>query len=117
MQNYQETININLLNYPDNALMLKTTNKKMCIGLCFFLWVIMSAFISTLSIAQEPQTFNALQLKTLSLQHGLSLNSVTAILQDRRGFLWIGSENGLNRYDGYEFKVYKHLPNDSNSLS
>jgi two-component system sensor histidine kinase ChiS len=97
--------------------MLKTTNKKMCIGLCFFLWVIMPAFISTLSIAQEPQTFNALQLKTLSLQHGLSLNSVTAILQDRRGFLWIGSENGLNRYDGYEFKVYKHLPNDSNSLS
>jgi len=47
---------------------------------------------------------------------GLSHNTVFAVLQDRHGFLWIGTADGLNRYDGYEFKVYRHLPADSTTL-
>lgn len=48
---------------------------------------------------------------------GLSIYSVTALLQDRQGFLWVGTVDGLNRYDGYEFKVFRNNSRDSTSLS
>jgi ligand-binding sensor domain-containing protein len=44
-------------------------------------------------------------------------SSVTCILQDRKGFLWFGTYDGLNKYDGYGFTIYKHEALDSNSLS
>lgn len=53
----------------------------------------------------------------LSLEEGLSQSNVRCILQDKTGFLWIGTQDGLNRYDGYSFRVFKNIPNDSNSLS
>jgi len=52
-----------------------------------------------------------------SVQDGLAQSTVHAILQDRKGFLWIGTDDGLNRYDGYEFGVFRHRPDDSSSLS
>ncbi|MDP4187725.1 MAG: two-component regulator propeller domain-containing protein, partial [Bacteroidota bacterium] len=48
---------------------------------------------------------------------GLSQNTIRCILQDRKGFMWFGTWNGLDRYDGYNFKVYKSNSNDRNSLS
>lgn len=48
---------------------------------------------------------------------GLSNSSVSSILQDSSGFLWLGTQGGLNRYDGYSFKIYENEPFDSNSLS
>lgn len=53
----------------------------------------------------------------LSLADGLSQSVVFTIFQDSRGFLWIGTQDGLNRYDGYNFKIYTHDPEDSTSLS
>ncbi len=53
----------------------------------------------------------------LGLEEGLSQSSVHAILQDRRGFLWFGTEDGLNRYDGRTFKVFKPNPEDPFSIS
>ncbi len=50
-------------------------------------------------------------------ENGLSNLSVSSIVQDERGFLWFGTQSGLNRYDGYEFKVYKKKPFDDNTLS
>lgn len=53
----------------------------------------------------------------IGIDNGLSQNTVFAILQDSRGFLWFGTEDGLNRYDGYMFKLYKHNSDDPGSLS
>ncbi len=57
------------------------------------------------------------RFEQLSLEQGLSQSSVTAILQDRQGFMWFSTQEGLNRYDGYEFKNYRHDPDDPHSLS
>ena len=58
-----------------------------------------------------------LRFDHISIEQGLSQSSVQVILQDRRGFLWFGTEDGLNRYDGYSFKIYKPDPDVPNSLS
>ncbi len=50
-----------------------------------------------------------------STADGLSHSRVEHILQDDRGFMWFGTEDGLNRYDGYDFKVYKNEPVNANS--
>ncbi len=52
----------------------------------------------------------------ITQEQGLSNNAVRCLLQDRRGFLWIGTEDGLNRYDGKAFKVYRHRPDQPASL-
>ena len=43
----------------------------------------------------------------LTVDDGLSQSSVTCIFQDRKGFMWFGTQDGLNRYDGYKFKVFQ----------
>ncbi len=53
----------------------------------------------------------------LSLEEGLSQSIVEAIVQDDVGFMWFATENGLNRYDGYEFTLFTNQANNSNSLS
>jgi ligand-binding sensor domain-containing protein/signal transduction histidine kinase len=58
-----------------------------------------------------------LKFTHLTTNDGLSQSNVTAILQDRRGFMWFATRDGLNRYDGNAFVVYKHNPNDPGSLS
>ncbi len=63
-----------------------------------------------------PQDLN-LRIDRISLEQGLSQSTVNAIIQDRQGFMWFGTEDGLNRYDGYDFVVYKNDPFDSNSIS
>jgi ligand-binding sensor domain-containing protein/signal transduction histidine kinase len=58
-----------------------------------------------------------LKFTHLTTNDGLSQGYVTAILQDRRGFMWFATRDGLNRYDGNTFLVYKNNPNDSATLS
>jgi ligand-binding sensor domain-containing protein len=53
----------------------------------------------------------------LSTSEGLSQIKVSEILQDNQGFMWFGTQYGLNRFDGYNFKVFVHDPRDANSLS
>lgn len=56
-------------------------------------------------------------VRQIRLEEGLSQSTILSIIQDRKGFLWIGTANGLNRYDGYSFKIFSHDPMDSNSIS
>ncbi len=65
-----------------------------------------------LAAASSPIYFDR-----ISVESGLSQSIVTAIFQDRRGFLWVGTTNGLNLFDGCDFTVFRHDPKDSRSLS
>lgn len=58
-----------------------------------------------------------LQFEHFNTEDGLSANTILSIFQDSKGFLWIGTYNGLNKYDGYKFTVYKNSPDDLNSIS
>src|ERR1700712_3079152 len=62
------------------------------------------------------------QSKRLKFEHlqtdaGLSQSNVISIFQDSRGFMWFGTRDGLNKYDGYKFTVYKYDADNENSLS
>ncbi|MFA9391996.1 MAG: two-component regulator propeller domain-containing protein [Prolixibacteraceae bacterium] len=57
-----------------------------------------------------------LDFEKLTMDNGLSSSSANAIIQDRNGFIWIGTWNGLNRYDGKEVKIYQPIFRDSSSL-
>jgi ligand-binding sensor domain-containing protein len=60
---------------------------------------------------------NKMRFERITTDDGLSSNHSSYIFQDSRGFLWITTEDGINRYDGYSFKHYKHIPGNINSLS
>lgn len=74
---------------------------------------ILCFFFCALLRAQEPQ----LVFSRLSVQNGLSHNKVNCILQDKRGFIWIGTEDGLNRFDGKYFTLFRNDPRDTATLS
>lgn len=51
------------------------------------------------------------------VENGLSHNTVFCVEQDHQGFLWLGTKDGLNRFDGHAFKVFRNIPGDSTSLA
>lgn len=67
------------------------------------------------SQAAHAQT-NQYRFSRLNVNHGLSHNQVKSIFKDGRGFVWIGTISGLNRFDGYHVKVFTNVPGDSTSL-
>src|ERR1700733_12234754 len=56
------------------------------------------------------------KLSSLNTTDGLSQNDVKSILKDHEGYLWFSTDDGLNRYDGYHFTVYRHQPGNPHSL-
>jgi ligand-binding sensor domain-containing protein/DNA-binding response OmpR family regulator len=58
-----------------------------------------------------------IQFEHITVERGLSQSSVLSIAQDSAGFLWFGTKDGLSRFDGRQFQVYKHDPVDHSSLS
>ncbi|MBT7939318.1 MAG: PAS domain S-box protein [Candidatus Marinimicrobia bacterium] len=57
------------------------------------------------------------KFRRLSVTDGLSQSSIYSIHQDKYGYMWFGTEDGLNKYDGYDIKVYRHIFSDENSLN
>ncbi|MGY0034716.1 ligand-binding sensor domain-containing protein [Pedobacter sp. NJ-S-72] len=74
---------------------------------------LISAFLLCNSLFAQK---NVYQFSHLDISNGLSDNQVNAIFKDSKGFMWFGTMAGLNRYDGHEFKVFKHSSKDSSSV-
>lgn len=73
--------------------------------------------LSLFSFFVQPLTARELPVRILGIEQGLSNNAVMSICQDHNGFLWIGTYDGLNRWDGYGFKVFHNVIDDSTSLA
>ncbi len=76
--------------------------------------IILLVLFSTFPI--NPQNEN-IKFKHLSSDDGLSQNFVSCIIQDQKGFMWFGTKDGLNRYDGHTFVVYQNDPFDTTTIS
>jgi ligand-binding sensor domain-containing protein/serine phosphatase RsbU (regulator of sigma subunit) len=79
--------------------------------------VILFLIISFVLSASEFVAQSRVIFNQLTIEDGLSQSSVTCILQDKNGFMWLGTQDGLNRYDGYNIKIFKNNPGDSTSLT
>jgi ligand-binding sensor domain-containing protein len=75
--------------------------------LCIFLFIQFSVF-------SQPANY---KFGRIDVSNGLSNNQVLAVFKDSRGFMWFGTSSGLNRYDGYSFKSFKHNIHDALSIS
>jgi len=83
--------------------------KKLLITVCIF---------SCLNISTSyANIIDNIKFKNITIEDGLSQSSIKTIYQDSKGYIWIGTEDGLNRYNGYEFKQYKYDEYDKNSIA
>ena len=80
----------------------------LALALVLFLCSALSAQPETRSIPLKLTEGDDIRFTRLSTPEGLSQNRVEHIVQDDQGFMWFGTENGLNRYDGYSFRVFRH---------
>jgi ligand-binding sensor domain-containing protein/serine phosphatase RsbU (regulator of sigma subunit) len=81
---------------------------------CHFLLLILFAlFFVQQSVLAQPQ----FRVRTITAEDGLSQSLVNCIIQDNRGFMWFGTQDGLNRFDGNSITVIKNNPVDSNSIA
>src|SRR5437868_12743423 len=79
------------------------------------LYIVVSVlfFAYTNNFAQNSQY----HFSRLNISNGLSHNQVNCIFKDSQGFMWFGTASGLDRYDGYTFKVFKHDINNKSSIN
>ncbi|HYG39570.1 MAG TPA: two-component regulator propeller domain-containing protein [Cytophagales bacterium] len=78
-----------------------------------YIFFLIGLFIHTSVYSQKHN----LKFKHIGTDQGLSHSNVIRILQDSEGFMWFATRDGLNKYDGYNFTIYKNNPNDPHSLS
>lgn len=83
-----------------------------CTSRSFFLWLVFLFVGPSISYAQ-----NEVKYQQYTSEKGLSENVVYSLYKDKRGFIWIGTDYGLNRFDGYQYKKYFHIAGDTTSLS
>jgi ligand-binding sensor domain-containing protein len=76
------------------------------------------ALVLTVNVSASPKLIDTRNLifDRLGFDQGLSQVTISTIIQDRNGFMWIGTQEGLNRYDGHSFETYYHIEDDPNSL-
>jgi ligand-binding sensor domain-containing protein/signal transduction histidine kinase len=79
----------------------------------FFKLAFLCLYFLFVSVAHSQSDVKFTHITNLD---GLSQSTVQAILKDHYGFMWFGTQDGLNRYDGYSFKIYRHIPKDTTSL-
>jgi signal transduction histidine kinase/ligand-binding sensor domain-containing protein/DNA-binding response OmpR family regulator len=77
--------------------------------LTFIVWCFVAG-----SLSAQP---NQYKFKKIDINQGLSHNQINTIYRDSKGFMWFGTMSGLNRFDGYNFKVFKHSIEDTTTIS
>lgn len=87
--------------------------KSLLVLLCIIVFLPFNAVATSLSDLK----YNNARFKRITIDDGLSQNFVPTITQDKIGFIWMGTKDGLNMYDGYRFTVYRHDAFDPYSLS
>ncbi|MCB2204694.1 SpoIIE family protein phosphatase [bacterium] len=81
-----------------------------------YVWIIAVLLLLPAFASGQTREYQSMRLERLDITDGLSQGMVFCMFQDSRGFMWFGTKEGLNRYDGHEFVVYKKVPGDSTSL-
>lgn len=80
-------------------------------------WIFLIGLVGLMVYGKNSMAQVQLSFEHLTLRHGLSQSVPNHIYQDRKGFIWISTQDGLNRYDGYSFKVFKSNAGDTATLS
>ncbi|MCP4603757.1 MAG: response regulator [Proteobacteria bacterium] len=93
---------------------IKTFSTKSTVLKATFCFCVLGLTLLRPVYAQVGKNIN---FERISIEQGLSQISVTSIFQDSQGFIWFGTLDGLNKYDGYQFVIYRHDLDDSASLS
>ena len=94
------------------SFLIKTNFPTLPVQQLYFTWLLVIGLL----FGNESYTQNRLHFEHLSLGDGLTYNTILSICQDKRGYMWFGTPYGLNQYDGYEFKAFRHNPTDSTSI-
>ncbi|WP_114790754.1 two-component regulator propeller domain-containing protein [Niabella yanshanensis] len=82
-----------------------------------FYFVILTFLFEILTVSICHAQIPDIRFKHITSEQGLSNSTVEVIFQDSRGFIWFGTRDGLNRYDGYNIRIYKNNSADTNSIS
>ena len=90
---------------------MKTMNKKYIIYMLLLIILLITTNIVYVS------AYNNINFKNITSEDGLSQGTVETIIQDDQGYIWLGTNDGLCRYNGYEFKIYKHDEKLENSIT
>ncbi len=88
----------------------------MKISIYIFFILLTGAAAITSVFGQNHIHANNIYVKNITVEDGLSQSNVNSILKDRDGLIWMATDDGLNKFDGYDFKIYNHDPKDSFSL-
>lgn len=83
-------------------------------GIVALLWLLL--WVSMPAVAAAPEASEVPRLRVLGVAAGLPASDVTGLARDREGFVWVATNDGLARYDGVEFTVWQHDPQDPRSL-
>lgn len=83
----------------------------------YILYINLFFFLCVNNTSAQPELFPNLVFKNFTVKDGLSTNTTTCVFEDSEGIIWIGTRDGLNRYDPTGFKIYKHNVADTTTIS
>jgi ligand-binding sensor domain-containing protein/serine phosphatase RsbU (regulator of sigma subunit) len=84
----------------------------------FSLYILLFAILELFSVhISASNSIRVSDVDLYTIEDGLSQTTVNCLIRDSKGFIWIGTQDGINKFDGYSFKVFKNDPNDSTTIS